>query len=186
MFSIFVNSTISHQLSQKPWPSTFKQGIRVDLILVSPLVSDYILLILFLNNFFKIYLLCFLFLSFSFLFRLPWWLSWERIRLQWGRPGFILWVRKIPWRRESLPTPVFWPREFHGLFHGVAKSQTRLRIWDFPIAQMSFPGGSDGKASACSARDLGSIPGWGRSPGEGSGNPLQYSCLENPTDGGAW
>ena len=42
-----------------------------------------------------------------------------------------------------------------------------------------FPGGSDGKASACSAGDLGSIPGLGRSPGEGNGNPLQYSCLEN-------
>ena len=42
-----------------------------------------------------------------------------------------------------------------------------------------FPGSSEGKASACNARDLGSIPGWGRSPGEGNGNPLQYSCLEN-------
>ena len=40
--------------------------------------------------------------------------------------------------------------------------------------------------SACSAGDLGSIPGSGRSPGEGNGNPLQYSCLENPMDGGAW
>ena len=49
-----------------------------------------------------------------------------------------------------------------------------------------FPGGSDGKASACNAGDPGSIPGWGRSPGEGNGNPLQYSCLENPTDGEAW
>ena len=49
-----------------------------------------------------------------------------------------------------------------------------------------FPGGSDGKASAFNAGDLGSVPGWGRSPGEGNGNPLQYSCLENPTDGGAW
>ena len=51
---------------------------------------------------------------------------------------------------------------------------------------MSFPGGSDGKASACNAGDLGLTPGLGRSPGEGNGNPLQYSCLENPTDGGAW
>ena len=49
-----------------------------------------------------------------------------------------------------------------------------------------FPGGSDGKASACNAGDPGSIPGLGRSPGEGNGNPLQYSCLENPMDGGAW
>ena len=48
-----------------------------------------------------------------------------------------------------------------------------------------FPGGSDGKASACNAGDPGLIPGLGRSPGEGNGNPLQYSCLENPMDGGA-
>ena len=49
-----------------------------------------------------------------------------------------------------------------------------------------FPGGSDGKASACIAGDLGSIPRSGRSPGEGNGNPLRYSCLENSMDGGAW
>ena len=47
-----------------------------------------------------------------------------------------------------------------------------------------FPGGSDGKASACNAGDPGLIPGSGRSPGEGNGNPLQHSCLENPMDGG--
>ena len=47
-------------------------------------------------------------------------------------------------------------------------------------------GGSEVKASACNEGDLGSIPGSGRSPGEGNGNPLQYSCLENPMDGGAW
>ena len=49
-----------------------------------------------------------------------------------------------------------------------------------------FPGGLDGKASAYNAGDPGSIPGLGRSPGEGNSNPLQYSCLENPLDGGAW
>ena len=49
-----------------------------------------------------------------------------------------------------------------------------------------FPGGSEDKASAYNAGDLGSIPGLGRSPGEGSGNPLQYSYLKNPMDGGAW
>ena len=48
------------------------------------------------------------------------------------------------------------------------------------------PGGSDGKASACSAGVPGSIPESGRSPGEGNGNPLQYSSLENSMDGGAW
>jgi len=49
-----------------------------------------------------------------------------------------------------------------------------------------FPGGSDSKESAYNAGDLGSIPGSGRSPGGGNGNPLQYSCLENTMDRGAW
>ena len=49
-----------------------------------------------------------------------------------------------------------------------------------------FPGGSDNKESACNAGDPGSIPGSRRSPGEGNGNPLQYSCLENLMDGGTW
>ena len=61
-------------------------------------------------------------------------------------------------RRDRLPTPVF----------------------------LGFPGISDSKESVCTARVLGSIPGLGRSPGEGHGNPLQYSCLENPMDRGAW
>ena len=52
------------------------------------------------------------------------------------------------------------------------------------IRYMGFPGGSDGKASVCNAGDPGSIPGLGRSPGEGNGTPFQYSCLENPMDGG--
>ena len=47
---------------------------------------------------------------------------------------------------------------------------------------MGFPSGSDSKASVCNAGDLGSTPGLGRSPGEGNGSPLQYSCLENPMD----
>ena len=51
---------------------------------------------------------------------------------------------------------------------------------------MCFPSGSDGKESACNAGNSGSIPGLGRSPGEGNGNPLQYSCLENSMDRGAW
>ena len=57
-----------------------------------------------------------------------------------------------PWGRDKLPTPVF----------------------------LGFPGGSDGKESACNSGDLGSISGLERSPGGGHGNPLQYSCLENP------
>ena len=68
-----------------------------------------------------------------------------------GDPRSISWVRKILYRRARLSTPGF----------------------------SGFPGGSAGKESACSVGDLGSIPGLGRSPGGGHGNPLRYSCLEN-------
>ena len=54
------------------------------------------------------------------------------------------------------------------------------------LTALGFPGGSDGKESACNAEEPGSIPWWGRSPRERNGNPLQYSCLENHMDGGAW
>ena len=54
------------------------------------------------------------------------------------------------------------------------------------MGHMGFPGSSDGKEFACSVGDWGLIPGSGRSPGEGNGNPLQYSCLENPMDREAW
>ena len=54
------------------------------------------------------------------------------------------------------------------------------------VTRVSFPGGSNGKASACNVGVPGSIPGLGRSSGEGNGNPPQYLCLENPMDGGAW
>ena len=67
---------------------------------------------------------------------------------------------------------MFWARQMSILF--------------FPQEVKDFPGGSDGKASAYNAGDPGSIPGSGRSSGEGNGNPLQYSCLENPTDRGVW
>ena len=70
------------------------------------------------------------------------------------RPQFDSWVRKICWRRDKLPTLVF----------------------------LGFPCGSAGKESTCNMGHLGSIPGLGRSPGEGKGYPLQYSGLENFTD----
>ena len=54
------------------------------------------------------------------------------------------------------------------------------------LRSRSFPGGSDCKVSVCNAGDWGLIPGLGSSPGEGNGTPLQYSCLENPMDSGAW
>ena len=74
----------------------------------------------------------------------------------------------------SLRKKIFWT----GIFpHQVGKLNSNLCSHI-----QGFPGGSEGKVSACDAGDLGSIPGSGRSPGEGSGNPLQYHCLENPMD----
>ena len=81
----------------------------------------------------------------------------------------------------------------HGIFGAtvlewgaIAFSQYAHSIFNSTNVQEYFPGDSNGKVSACNAGDLGSIPGLGRSPGEGNGNPLQCSCLENPMDGGAW
>ena len=69
--------------------------------------------------------------------------------------------------------------------YGVAQSQTRLKRLSSSSSRQVYKGflrGSDGKESACNAGDQGSIPGLVSSPGEGNGNPLQYSCLENPRD----
>ena len=65
-------------------------------------------------------------------------------------------------------------------------SWTHICVYIIIKAVLGFPGGSDGKESACSAGDLDLIPGLGRSPREGNDNPLQYPCLENPRDRGAW
>ena len=69
----------------------------------------------------------------------------------------------------------------------LCKDDTQIReaFHIFFLEWGGFPGGSDSKVSACSAGDPGSIPGSRRSPGEGNGNPLQHSCLENPMDRGA-
>ena len=73
------------------------------------------------------------------------------------------------------------------IVHGVTKSWTWLSHFHFHLRITSgVPGGSDGKESACNDGDLGSVSGLGRSPGEGNGNLLQYFCLENLMDRGAW
>ena len=74
--------------------------------------------------------------TYSSVLGLPLWLSWQRIFLQCGRPGFDLWVGKIPWRRGRLPTPVFLPRQFHELYR-VSKSQTRLSNFHFQFSLLS-------------------------------------------------
>ena len=77
---------------------------------------------------------------------LPWWLSWLRICLQCGTPGSNPWVGKIPWRREQLPTPVFWTGELHGLYiHGVAKSWTRLGDFHFHFTFLKMVSGGKEK-----------------------------------------
>ena len=68
--------------------------------------------------------------------------------------------------------------------HNLASCVFLFKDLLFPV--WGFPSGSDGKVSAHNVGDLGSIPVSGRFPGEGNGNLLQYSCLENPMDGGAW
>ena len=76
------------------------------------------------------------------------------------------------------------PSKSFVVFGSAFRSLTILSLFLYTV--LYFPGGSDSKASAYNAGDLASIPGSGRSPGEGNGNPLQYSCLENPIDRGAW
>ena len=76
------------------------------------------------------------------------------------------------------------PPSSHGLSKGRWESHPQPEA-SFSTA-LDFPGGSDGRESASHAGELGSIPGLGRFPGEESGNPIQYSCLENSMDRGAW
>ena len=72
------------------------------------------------------------------------------------------------------------------LYHNQDIHPLNMSLTQQRFSKKDFPSGSEGKASAYNAGDPGSIPGSGRSPGEGNGNPLQYSCLENSMDGGAW
>ena len=74
--------------------------------------------------------------------------------------------------------------EYSALYNFVVNCEKNN--FDFIPVMLSFPGGSEVKETAWNAGDPGSIPGLGRSPGEGNGNPLQYSCLENPIEGGVW
>ena len=77
-----------------------------------------------------------------------------------------------------------WPKYWSFSF-SIIPSKSILEFF-YLLNTMSFPDGSDGKESACNAGDLGLIPGSGRSPGDGNGNPLQFSCLEKPMDRGVW
>ena len=83
------------------------------------------------------------------------------------------------------PIP-YWVNNYATLIYFLILHCRYIFLYHLSTFVRDFPGGSDGKASAYNAGDVGSIPGSGRSLGEGNGNPLQYSCLENPMDGGAW
>ena len=85
----------------------------------------------------------------------------------------------MSWIREQLLTPLFWPGKFHGLYSPWGHKELDI-IEQLSLSLLGFPGGSDGKESACNVGDLSSIPGLGRCPGEGNGIPLQYSCLKIP------
>ena len=84
---------------------------------------------------------------------------------------------EIPWTREPGGLKSMVSQRVENIL--VTKQHFCMYIW-------GFPGGSEVKASACNAGHLGSIPGSGRSPEEGNGNPLQYFCLGNPMDRGAY
>ena len=87
---------------------------------------------------------------------------------------------KLPTMGWGLSQPSFWSM-LTFLLH-----MQKCFLLDMLGNKSYFPGGSEGKAPACNAADPGSIPGLGRSPGERNGNPLQYYCLENTMNGGAW
>ena len=96
------------------------------------------------------------------------------------------------WRCKWQPSPVFLPGKSHGqrslvdYSPGDHKSHRTYQLNHHHPTKSVFAGGSEDKASACHAGDPGLISGLGRSPEEVNGNPLQYSCLENPMDRGAW
>ena len=99
---------------------------------------------------------------------------------------------------ETTMDPLLTPLLIPGHAPDRSDAKPKLRLWSrerliaghtrcgVSCPKNGFPGGSEGGECACSAGDPGSIPAWGRSPGEGNGNPLQYPCLENPMDRGAW
>ena len=132
-----------------------------------------------------------------------------RMYRTWAAPRAEGWPRGTPTSTHSghshplscrprFPVPMRPPPSPPGACHGGLQSGASLSSWIISTISTSsflnrvihenrvFPGGSDDKAFAYSAGDLGLIPGLGRSPGEGNGDPLQYSCLENSMDGGAW
>ena len=90
-----------------------------------------------------------------------------------GNPGSVPELGRFPGEGKGYPLP--------GL-ENAGSQRVGHNFHYVTLFVLGFPGGSDGKASACNVGDQSSIPGLGRAPGEGNGNPLRYSCLENPRD----
>ena len=96
------------------------------------------------------------------------------------RRKFSLWVRKIPWRRAWQPSPVFLPGESQG-----QRSLVGCCLWGRTETRLKRLSSSSSRI-CLQCRKFGFHPGWGRFPGEGNGNPVQFPCLGNPMDRGAW
>ena len=122
-------------------------------------------------------------------------------KIDWFDPLAVQRALKSPlqhhsWKASILPCSTFFMVQFLHPYTATGKT-IALTVWTFADKVMSllfhtmhrglvFPSDSDSKESACNSGDLGSVPGLGRSPREGNGNQLQYSCLENPVHEGAW
>ena len=113
--------------------------------------------------------------------------SWVSLRIRWPKYEVSASASVLPMNTQDW-SDLGWTGWISLLSKELSRvlSNTTVQKHQFIGTQLGFPGASEVKASACNAGDLGSIPGLGRSPGEGNGNPLEYSCLENPMDGGAW
>ena len=130
------------------------------------------------------------------------WTSLHSPLLDWNPRGWIEWIELMS--VLTLGFLLSWASLWHWQLKGWKECESRVYTWiplltgrylrnpwllfdgPFQSAFLGFPGGVSGKESTCQARDLGFIPGLRRSPGGGHGNILQYSCLENPMDRGAW
>ena len=123
--------------------------------------------------------------------RRPW--CWERLKAGEGDDrGWDGWMASpTHWIWVGVNSGSWWWTGRPGVLQSMGSQRVRhdwaaVLSWTEDGCTLGFPGGSDGKESACSAEEPGSIPGSGRSSGEGNGNPLQYCCLENSMDREAW
>ena len=116
-----------------------------------------------------------------------WLLTMQRFKnLCWGIVDLPCWVSFSVQQSTASHSYTYTYLLFFRFFPHIGHYRVSLLVTYFMYSSVGFPGGSEVKASAFNAGDLGLIPGSGRSPGEGNGNPLQYSCLENPMDRGDW